>query len=100
MMETSLLGGEEQIDRTDVLSGDEECALSLVRSILANIRERGLKVNIAVIGSEIVSAGASRDSVLDTPELGAFHLRGARFSLCFSQRLNGGIEVKFQRNLQ
>jgi hypothetical protein len=79
--------------RVGILSSDEENVLSVIRGIVADLRTRGLFLDMVVLRLVVTTAGAEVASVSREDESIHLKLGCVRFSLrCIS---NGGIEISF-----
>ena len=82
--------------RSDILSADEECALSLVREIVAGIRARSAAMDLGFVEQALENAGASKktNEAVES-EFRMFSFRSARFSVETGLHTGTGIEVNF-----
>ncbi len=83
------------VPEADVLTIDEEGALSLLREIVAGVRATGLGPNVMNVGEAVVAAGGSALDVAGDREVGTYTLAGARFTLQPAPGADGRIEVSF-----
>jgi hypothetical protein len=86
---------KDQPIRSNVLSADEESALSLVREIVVSIRAHGAAVDSGSVEQALTAAGASRTGDAAEPEFRVFSLRSARFSVLTNLHPSRGVEVNF-----
>lgn len=79
----------------DVLSGDEEGVVSMLRQIVIEIRAHGLAADVETVARAAVEAGASSASGDGWGEAGVLTFHGAHFSLIPRSGPGAGIEVNF-----
>ena len=94
------MGKNVHADPYDVLTNDEESALSVVRQIITNIKQRGMPANIETIEQAMIDAGASNEGYTSAPEFRNYKLRGVHLSLKVHPHSDVGIEISFGPNKQ
>jgi len=83
----------------DVLSFEEERALSMIRETLADLRSRRIPLDGNVLDRAVCGVGAMRADKGDGSGPDGFMFRGAHFSLQPGRSGADGIEVNFIRTL-
>ncbi|HZZ19809.1 MAG TPA: hypothetical protein VFE25_10590 [Opitutaceae bacterium] len=81
--------------RNEMLSDEEECALSRLRDIVSRIRGSGIAVGVSSMEEGIRAAGGARVHSEEPDGPPTFVLKSARFTLRPSSANPGKIEVNF-----
>jgi hypothetical protein len=88
------------VDLRDVLSTDEEEALSMLREAVAGLRGRPGAFDAVALEETLRGAGAHQEAESGGGGARCFTFRGARFSLFVRAEGAGGVEVNFTRAQQ
>ncbi len=88
---------DAQDDNWDVLTLDEECALSSIRTIVTDLRSRLACIQAVDVERALIAAGAVRSGDEDLSGINTYLLGGACFTFAPVPNCPGSIEVNFIR---
>ena len=89
------MAGDDNGDSLDLLSGDEESVISMLRQIIDEIRAHGMAPNVEAVERAVIEAGASSEGDARRGESRVMRFRSAHFSLTPRTESGARIEINF-----
>jgi len=94
------MAGDDNGDSLDILSGDEESVISMLRRIVDVIRAHGMAADVEAVERAVIEAGASNEDGARRSESRVLRFRSAHFSLTPRTDSGARIEINFHPHWQ